>query len=938
MLLPQFCSSENRYCPEAVKSATKIAYCPESKKERDSAARRKNCSELAAHQNCTTADKFMYHCVIDGYGAETMEVCAPRRIITGSCTEFNVDGGVIQRHLSAPCNDTTYPKCDRFYSSEDAYKYPDCYQLVYNKRSSDITSEKTKFGLLVPIGITIAAVVIFACVLFFWRKRHLRKRKEKKDSKNEIELQSLIETFSDTTRRKTQSLKRDCNRSEFEDGIKGGRLLRDYVKTAEFKRDDLDEKMQDNEADTTEFLKAYNKVNETFVETKLTRQCTDQLEKTGVVVLTGKQGSGKTLTSVHIMKTCYEDWTKRKYTSWKELLTFEIKEKTLVYIDNIFDGYIYRYEVQKWWNSLCYFYFEYIRNIKTTRLLITAKDNAIAEAFKLIETDSEFIEKRFFVKVESFPLSFEEKKDILTMQEKLAKEVKKIPESKLTNALLTSVDSHSGPIGFPLCAHLYAFEKYNATKGTWILDKPRDYVRMQISNMITEDKTNDGVKTLFLILLFYHSPDGSKEINLKYKNSCEQFWINNCSREMSEKLKPLNFENLYERAAELEYTMLIPHATMYEFQHQLYLEGVIDYFFSNHPDVAIKHFPLDLLRAYEFECADATCWKEIIHRLVAEMSNQAIPEALGCKIFQEPDFQEKFYEELLTENKLDGLLSIKDTVSSYNLPVMFWANKYGLKILSELLWKFVEENKQGEDLQFYLARFGECCEKEESFITHTTSQWNRNELRDLVCQFRLLGDKSILHVIVYSDKSDHDAHRFITKILKDAPQNSISVDIDLLYIALTHTRCSRLLCILKILDEMKDNSSNGKSKPFRCKVGNVDEEFWELEWVVRICIILANEEITQRRVRFQPGTKSKMSPRVIKSLKAQTQSDMVQIIEACIKEQQGILTSSCENLESDTNNESIPEEMSATLKMVINKSVRIQSARKLLTSNVPKNL
>lgn len=679
--------------------------------------------------------------------------------------------------------------------------------------------------------------------------------------------------------------------------------------------------------DTTEFIKAYNKVNETFVETKLTRECNDQLEKNGVVVLTGKQGSGKTLTSVHIMNTYYEDWTKRKYTSWKELLIFEIKEKTLVYIDNIFDGYIYRHEVKRWWNSLCYFYFEYIKNRKTTRLLITAKDDVIAEAFKFIKTDKNFIEKRFVVKVESFPLSFDDKKDILTVQEKFAKEEKKIPESKLTKAILASIESHSGPIGFPLCAHLYAFEKNNAKKGTWILDKPRDYVRMQISNMIMEDKTNNGVKTLFLILLFYHSPDGSKEINLKYKKSCEDFWENNCSKEMSEKLKPLNFENLYERAAELEYTMLIPHATMYVFQHQLYLEGVIDYFFSDHPDVAIKHFPLYLLRAYEFECADEICWKEIIHRLVAEMSNQAISEALGCKIFQEAGFQVKFYEELLTENKLDGLLTIKDSVSSYNLPVMFWTNKYGLNILSKLLWKFVEENKHDEDLQFYLARFGECCEKEESLITRVTLQWNQNELRNLVCRFRLFGDKSILHLIVYSDKSDHDAHRFMTKILQDAPQNSISVDIDLLYIALTHTRCSRLLCILKILNEMKDYSNNSRSKPFRCKVGNGDEKFWELEWVVRICIMLANEKIQQGRVRFQFGTKSKMSPHIIKSRKAQTQSDMVQIIEACIEQQQGALTSSSEYLESDTNNESIPEKMSATLKTVMNKSVRIQSAR-----------
>lgn len=42
-------------------------------------------------------------------------------LFLGHCVEFNVRGGVIQDQKSAFCT-KTFPKCDRFYYSTDAYK------------------------------------------------------------------------------------------------------------------------------------------------------------------------------------------------------------------------------------------------------------------------------------------------------------------------------------------------------------------------------------------------------------------------------------------------------------------------------------------------------------------------------------------------------------------------------------------------------------------------------------------------------------------------------------------------------------------------------------------------------------------------------------------------------------------------------------------------
>lgn len=71
------------YCGEAVESVERVSYCPRTKTEWDTAATRKDCSRLAGRQACTDAENFKYHCVINEYQNETLEVCAPRRLIFG---------------------------------------------------------------------------------------------------------------------------------------------------------------------------------------------------------------------------------------------------------------------------------------------------------------------------------------------------------------------------------------------------------------------------------------------------------------------------------------------------------------------------------------------------------------------------------------------------------------------------------------------------------------------------------------------------------------------------------------------------------------------------------------------------------------------------------------------------------------------------------------
>lgn len=171
------------YCQEIVNSVEEVASCPTTKQENDRAASKKNCSRITLGKKCNNY-QLSYHCVINGYRNQTVEVCAPwKQITSGRCTEFNVAGGRIHIHHEPPCNNE-FPKCDKVYNSTDAYKYPDCYALVYKTKPSQprqTLSGNTELSLMKKIIITVVTSVCyvaaligsFICLIYYIRKKYL---------------------------------------------------------------------------------------------------------------------------------------------------------------------------------------------------------------------------------------------------------------------------------------------------------------------------------------------------------------------------------------------------------------------------------------------------------------------------------------------------------------------------------------------------------------------------------------------------------------------------------------------------------------------------------------------------------------------------------------------------------------------------------------------
>lgn len=321
-------------------------------------------------------------------------------------------------------------------------------------------------------------------------------------------------------------------------------------------------------------------------------------------------------------------------------------------------------------------------------------------------------------------------------------------------------------IGFPLCAHLYCFETNTNLRDTSIFDDPRSYVRRQIKEEIDGDGSN-GVKTLLLLLVYYFSSGTSylsENLDLKYEADCETL-RKKCPEVLLENFEPLSFENLNERAEMLNDDVLIKHHTLYEFKHQVYLEEVSNYFFRANFDAVVDHFPLSILRAYDMDDFSQLKINKFICRLKQEIEQGAISEALHCKLFQEPKFEEEFCNDLQKDKTfMDKILSVTDKTSGFKFPIIFWVSKYNMMRVEHMILDFVKRRKD-DLLPFYLALFGECCAQEESFIMQAKFPLQKEDIQSLVLSFKTHRG-TISDLILSSEISlDENASHILDRIL-----------------------------------------------------------------------------------------------------------------------------------------------------------------------------
>lgn len=166
-----------------------------------SAAERKKCDVLGKIQNCTEADKFMYHCVLNKDATMLLEVCAPMYYMSGYCARFSE---VHKRIINDPGLDcTTFdPPCPARFQSSESYKYQACYtnrtkhinsNPAYHHQANQTEKDETTAAIVnaflaIFVIITIALIILISVG---YKQKWIEftcGKKGPKDQKNDVEV------------------------------------------------------------------------------------------------------------------------------------------------------------------------------------------------------------------------------------------------------------------------------------------------------------------------------------------------------------------------------------------------------------------------------------------------------------------------------------------------------------------------------------------------------------------------------------------------------------------------------------------------------------------------------------------------------------------------------------------------------------------------------
>lgn len=162
------------FCEQSAMTVRYVKQCPTDFRSWEIAAKKKNCESV--EQRCsdsfnTGRHSFQYHCVINAWRNTTLEVCALNRTIFGYCTEYSINGKVIQENYGADCSEDN-PPCTPFYNSAEAYKYQTCYDLVKrNRKLTNYTVRNSKHPNMAPernsgkLALQILTILLVILVL-----------------------------------------------------------------------------------------------------------------------------------------------------------------------------------------------------------------------------------------------------------------------------------------------------------------------------------------------------------------------------------------------------------------------------------------------------------------------------------------------------------------------------------------------------------------------------------------------------------------------------------------------------------------------------------------------------------------------------------------------------------------------------------------------------
>lgn len=530
------------------------------------------------------------------------------------------------------------------------------------------------------------------------------------------------------------------------------------------------------------YLNYYQRFDQYFCETEMYKTAEAVFNKNGIVVFTGPPGCGKTMAAVHLIRKELHDWTFRKLHSLEELAYID-DNKSLVFIDNIFFRRTMDSDLESWWDKLDGIYQKYFAsydedNLNFLRIVMTARSNVIEKACTYMEKVTPILHEMYLM--DASKLTEKEKNEILEKQIQFAKKEKRNHTPLIDDKFKKEVIKTEGPIGFPLCAHLYVFGEEYQKSGASFFSKPIELLKLQIKDEIAGDKTN-RTKSLFFFLFFFewHTKMGNiKKLDLKSDSSCKDF-LNKISPALIKNFEPFDFNGLEEKAQKLSGAFFTEIGKVgehnYKFVHDSVYEAVGAYFCESYFTETVKHFPIDLIQNQDYENLTKSQKLTLSTRFLYEALDQQLSQVFACRIFREEEFSTLFYSELKKKdnNIVDLLLTVSNESSIVKLPIIFWTSCNNIFPLTELLYELIKKRNISPEYQFYVLLFGMCCARSEG-EAKTVNGMLRNNIEMLQNHVLAFVDDEgnyIPHIIIASKSSDE----FVLNALKEIYKKSESV-------------------------------------------------------------------------------------------------------------------------------------------------------------------
>lgn len=532
--------------------------------------------------------------------------------------------------------------------------------------------------------------------------------------------------------------------------------------------------------ESNKYMKYYQKMDKYFVETKTYKMAKKVFKTYGIVILTGPPGSGKTLTAVHLIGKRLHYCTFRKIHSWKELSYIDEDEKSLVLIDNLFSNNTLYVNLKKWWDELDNLYENYFagkeNEIRSERLriIITARSNVIERACALMEKVTPCLNKRHIIDASTY--TEDEKDDILRRQIEFANVEHDFQIPKMDDVFKQEVKKSEGPIGFPLCAHLYVcFQKYQKS-GADFFSRPTEFLKLQIKDEIESDKTH-RVKSLFFVFLFHEwqrKMGNYDSFQIQNETLCKEC-LNKVNPNLLSHFGPLNFNALESEAERLSGVFFKRiDETTYQFVHDSVYEAVRAYLCKMYATESEKYFPLDIIQHQFCETVQEREMSIIALRLLSETLDEHFSDVFSSKLFQNRHFAYCFCEELKKEDQktINRIFTVPNKSSNVKLPCLFWSSVNNHAYLTELLYDISTIRGINPKYQLYVLLYGVCCARFIGLI----NEWhyaNFEMIKKRVMEFIDHEGNTILHHLIKTPFSDEFSSFAVENLLKDGMQVSL---------------------------------------------------------------------------------------------------------------------------------------------------------------------